>query len=157
MQLIQITEQTDAMKYATLRPMPLISDPPALNLAGPATGKWEMPMTTSHGSVIADAPWPLDGFEIRDERRVRAYINANPALANVLEEARSQIADMFRGFTLLLKMGSPTSPLNAPKLILSIQTTMPRREALEKLDDLDEAWWLDQPTSVDKNLIITLG
>lgn len=153
---IQITEQTDAMWDAILRPMRLISDPPALNLAGPAIEQLEVAMTSSHDSLIADAPWPLDGFEIRNEGRVRAYINANPVLVHVLEEARLRIADIFREFTLLLKMGSLTSPLNAPKLILSVQTTMPRREALEKLDELDESWWLDQPTSVDEKLIITL-
>jgi hypothetical protein len=144
------------MRDVTLRPMPPIIDPPALNSAGSVTGKWEIPMTSSHASVIADTPWPLDGFEIREERRIRAYINANPALADVLEEARSRIADIFRGFTLLLKMGFPMSPPNAPKLILSIQTTMPKSKALVKLAELDESWWLDQPTSVNKNLIITL-
>jgi hypothetical protein len=91
---------------------------------------------------------PVDAIErlflVDHPDDIRTFIAARPHLISILHEASERIPDSFPPMTKvsLDLVGHPESG-SRPELVLRIQTSLPMAEALDRLDRLDEEWWLD--------------
>jgi hypothetical protein len=95
-------------------------------------------------------------YEVIDPAAVRAYLAARPALADVLTEAPNEIARFFPNAPLRLE--THTDPDDGSEtLVLLIRTTLEANTAIDRLTELDNAWWLDAPQAARRVLLITLG
>ena len=75
---------------------------------------------------------------------VEKFLDKHKDLANLLLDACTKIRDFFTSETLLLELISDTSIEGGEELFVYIQTYLSVEEAVEKINDFDEQWFLDQ-------------
>jgi hypothetical protein len=93
---------------------------------------------------------------IIEKPEVMEFIDLNSFLKPVLFEAYYKIKRYFPNSKLILRMlDDPESP-DFNQLILGIRTNLKPTEALAKLVEFDESWWLDRVGSTQNMLCITL-
>ncbi|KPJ64925.1 hypothetical protein AMJ44_11925 [candidate division WOR-1 bacterium DG_54_3] len=85
-------------------------------------------------------------FRQRDE--VIGFLESHPFLVSLLLEARSKISVYFPEYpaVFLQLLIDPEIPKDV-QLIASIRTNLSPDEALDRLNSLDEGWWLE---SIDR-------
>lgn len=108
-------------------------------------------MTAKGIIMTASAPTvspPVDSIErlflMDHPDDIRAFVAARPHLLSILHEAGERIPDSFPPMTKVsLDLVDYPESGSRPELVLRIQTPLPMAEALDRLDRLDEEWWLD--------------
>jgi hypothetical protein len=76
---------------------------------------------------------------------VQSMTDGNPQLVPLLLEARQQVERVFGSDApvVLSVVENPEAADSLPELFVYIQTLLPVPVAREKLEQLDEEWWLD--------------
>lgn len=92
-------------------------------------------------------------FAERDE--VVRFLGSHPFLAPLLIEARLKIAEVFghASRVVLEVITDPEAPADR-QLFAFVQTDLPPDEALQKLNQLDQEWWLDKLDEAQGKLCI---
>jgi hypothetical protein len=93
-------------------------------------------------------------FDFDDEPAVLRLLGEHPGLIPLLLEAREQVSVYFPGSTALLRVLADPLPDddNNELLVLYIQTTLAPPEALARLRQFDEDWWLDAVPRAERKL-----
>jgi hypothetical protein len=95
-------------------------------------------------------------YEFKDGQ-VEGFIEENPSLADLLFEAYKIIPGHFGPETgMALEMVADPEALGDKQLFLLIRTELPRKVALERLSELDRAWWLDMVPEAEGRMEIAL-
>ena len=105
---------------------------------------------------VSDAILLKDMYTFRHHNIVQEYLNSNQLLYPVLVEAVDKIECFFPGSSLFLEVISNPEEENDTHLVIFIKTDMPPTEAVEKLDQLDEEWFLNLPVDIMEDLSINL-
>lgn len=88
-------------------------------------------------------------YTMRNEPSVQHFLSAYPVLIKVLNEAVPHIRKYFGPEPLVsLEIVRDPEMIGHQELFAYIRTALPVDEALDQLDKLDEAWFLDQLDSV---------
>ena len=96
-----------------------------------------------------------DGYVFEDKREVLRFVKKNRYLLSILEEALDIIPKYFAKEELLLEvMQDPEE--DWVDLALSIQTELDVDKAMEKLDKMDDEWWLSNIQKAKGKLCIRL-
>lgn len=83
-------------------------------------------------------------YQFKDSAEVRAFLNSNAFLISLLKEANRKIKSQF-GYDTAIALEVFTDPDSddGQKLFALIFTALSADEALERLERLDQEWWLD--------------
>jgi hypothetical protein len=85
-------------------------------------------------------------YEIENPPAVDAYVGEFPALGPILAEAPRQLARSFRGdlrLTLRTEVDPEEEEMARPYLVVDILMSHDADDALERLYDFEDTWWLD--------------
>jgi hypothetical protein len=98
------------------------------------------------------------GYILRRPNEVIEFLSRHSSLVEILEEAPRQIHRHFGDGTssLILEVIQDPDAEGDEELILFIQTKLPVDQALQRLDRLDDMWWLDTGSRTQGNLGINL-
>ena len=110
-------------------------------------------------SVAVSTPCPneieaLAGVcTIRDYRRVYPFLDRNPFLTGLVIQAYQQVQAQFGACTqvVLQLVTDPDSPASQ-ELFGLIRTSLPVREATERLAAFDQEWWIEASTMANLKL-----
>lgn len=105
-------------------------------------------MATPFGKVPSsteDSIQKLGGrYKLEDSAAVEAYLRSNDFLTCILSEAHEKITDLFGpGAQVSLKVVEEPEAKDSRRLFILIRPDMRPKEAIGRLDKLDENWWLD--------------
>ena len=75
---------------------------------------------------------------------IERFLDKHKDIADLVLEAHAKIRDFFTSETLLLELISDISIEGGEELFVYIQTHLSVEEAVEKMNDFDEQWFLDQ-------------
>lgn len=75
---------------------------------------------------------------------IERFLDKHKDIANLILEAYTKIQDFFTSEILLLELISDISVEGGEELFVYIQTHLSVEEAVEKMNDFDEQWFLDQ-------------
>jgi len=106
----------------------------------------------SFQSILADARLPRlrEIYAFRNPDQVRSFLVTHPDLVEVLFEARSYLEALFGSdLEVILEVVTDPDAEGLKQLFAYIHTSLPIDDALERLDRLDEEWFLDQLDRVD--------
>lgn len=85
----------------------------------------------------------LNNYQVNDINSVCAFLSENDYPYDFLEEAAKQIRSVFSDDTRLILRIEGTDLSEVPYLFVSVITTLPVEEALNKVDQIDQEWLLD--------------
>lgn len=87
-----------------------------------------------------------DSFEFKDRNTVVSFLRENPLLVDLLFETRQKISHYFGPETRsALEVFTDPDDGDDHRLFALILTTFPSDEALSRLEQLDQEWWIQQP------------
>lgn len=86
-------------------------------------------------------------YSLPDPQDVQLFLGQHPLLLNLLQEAPSKISEYFPGASLSLQVVSDYEIPDWRKLVIYISTDLDVDEVIDRLNSLDEEWWLDAWTS----------
>lgn len=96
-------------------------------------------------------------YSLRDESTVETFLQEHTYLIGLLLEAYWYIEAYFGSFPrVFLEVVIDPEATDDCQLVAYISTTLPPDEALDKLQQLDEDWWLDAMDSSKGKLCIDL-
>ncbi len=97
-------------------------------------------------------------FVFRGQQDLETMADENPQLVGLLLEAHQQIRRLFEPDTRLVLeiVANPEAADALPELFLYIQTGLPVHAAKQKLERLDDEWWLDALPRAEGRLNIAL-
>jgi hypothetical protein len=96
-------------------------------------------------------------YQITDEEEILAFLERYPAVAPLLFEIRSNIRKFFGDDRVRLEMFyDPEWPEDGPKLVVNIQTSNGPREALDRLHEFDDEWWIKKHSESRFPLLVTI-
>lgn len=94
-------------------------------------------------------------YEFRNEAAVETYIERHPSLCSLLTHAHDKIRKYFGPDTCaVLDVIKDNEVDDVERLFIFIQTDLSADEALDRLDELYEQWWLDALSTVRPKLSI---
>jgi len=82
-------------------------------------------------------------YTFRNLFKVTEFIKNNPFLIPLLLDAEKNIGKYFLNNELFLEIVHDVEDPDFEELMIFIRTNLPPKEALDKLDRIDEEWWLD--------------
>jgi hypothetical protein len=94
------------------------------------------------GTLVLDN---LGEYQFESEavrKQVLNFVGEHPFLRPLLVEAPGFIEKYFSGSKLFLKVFTDPEAVGKHHLVIFIATKYGSKETLERLDQLDEAWWL---------------
>jgi hypothetical protein len=100
-----------------------------------------------------------DLYQFKDYARVEAFLTAHPSLEKLLIEAHGKIREYFGSdASAALEVFTDYEGDDGDKgpLFAIIDSSLPPDEAFDRLDRLDEEWWLDALPRGEGNLIVSL-
>ena len=89
-----------------------------------------------------------DKYSFRDPRAIRRFLQAHPDLVGVLLEAPEHIDQHFVDCELVLELSRNYCKSGRSLLFVYIRTALPVDDALDRLDALDDAWFLGLPDTI---------
>lgn len=98
--------------------------------------------------IIAEA------YAIEDLEALRDYLRSHVDLVQVLELAHARIGEWFTDAEVALRVRAAHGDRGARRLHALIHTKLEPHEALGRLDEFDESWWLEASRSVEDRLLI---
>ncbi len=98
------------------------------------------------------------GYTLRRSDEVVDFLLRHQSLLEILEEAPTQIHRHFGDgiSSLVLEAVKDPEAEDDEELILFIQTVLPVDQALQKLDRVDDTWWLEAGSRTQGNLGMNL-
>lgn len=93
-------------------------------------------------------------YIFRDSQEVASFLAENPSLFPLLAAAYSEIRKYFPREKLFLEMVSDPEGRDRKELVLYIHTNFSAEDALYKLGQFDDDWWLDASTEAMGKLCI---
>ncbi|MDY6804908.1 MAG: hypothetical protein SXA11_14025 [Cyanobacteriota bacterium] len=97
-------------------------------------------------------------YALPEPERVWQFLEKHPFLVPLLLEAPTEIKHHFPADSLSLEMAiDPESTSEDDELFLLIVTNIEAEEAVEKMWNLDEKWWLKASRKSQNKLEISLG
>ncbi len=93
-------------------------------------------------------------YTLRNAKEVSDFLSDNKYLLPLLIEAHDRIRDYFPTEILFLEVATDPDEVGEKELVIYICTSQKPKEAVEKLDRLDENWWLDASTISESKLLI---
>lgn len=97
----------------------------------------------------------LQWYEFRDDSAVRTYLTNHPSLHKPLEEAHERICKYFGPDTRIVLDAIKDSEMdNNERLFAFVQTELSADDALDRLDELYEQWWLDRLSTIQPKMSI---
>jgi hypothetical protein len=98
------------------------------------------------------------GYTLRHPDGVVEFLSRHSSLLELLEEAPRQILRHFGDgmSSLVLEAVKDPEAEDDEELILFIQTALPVDQALQKLDRVDDMWWLEAGSRTKGNLGMNL-
>lgn len=94
-------------------------------------------------------------YEFRDSAAIETYIEQNPSLFNLLMNARDKIREHFGSDAhVVLEAVKGLEADNDKRLFVFVQTESSSDEALDRLDELYEKWWIDALSTARPKLSI---
>jgi hypothetical protein len=95
-------------------------------------------------------------YQIPDEEEILAFLERYPAVAPLLFDIRRNIRRFFDEDPVRLDMFyDPEWPEDGPKLVVNIQTHSASHEALDRLHQFDDAWWIKRHDAIDAPLMVS--
>lgn len=96
-------------------------------------------------------------YELTRKTEVVNFLTTYPFLTDLLLEAFGQVEKFF-GLNpdVTLEVVQDLEATDERELVASIHTSLPPDEALDRLDQLDDHWWLDAMTKAQGNFCINL-
>lgn len=88
-------------------------------------------------------------YDFGGKADVREFVRAHPQLLALLMEARGEIESRFPGANVTLRLLTDPEIPNRKDLYVGIETDLCVNDALSRLGELDEAWWLDRAAQAD--------
>jgi hypothetical protein len=83
-------------------------------------------------------------YAFRRPEEVSQFLKAHPFLVSLAIEAHDKIGDYFGlQTTVILEVVTDPEAIGDRELFAFIQTSLTSQEALDRLDRLDQEWWLD--------------
>lgn len=82
-------------------------------------------------------------YQLRNSDEVFQFLQENPHLIELLLEAYSKIGHHFPGSPIFLEVAFDPEVGDRGELVASIATKLKPKEAIEKLNQFDDDWWLD--------------
>ena len=97
-------------------------------------------------------------YSLRSPEEVTAYLRSYPHLVPLLLEAAEVIPRYFGADTHLVLevVVDPEDESETPELYASVQTRLGVDEGLDRLDRLDEDWWLDRSPAGPGVLVVDI-
>jgi len=95
-------------------------------------------------------------YLFRDANEVRSFLEENPFLIPLLQEAHIHIKEYFPDSDVVLEVVTDPEIMGEKELVASIVVEQNVEEACETLDRLDEEWWLDTLDTAQGQLHIGL-
>ncbi len=117
----------------------------------------------AHDEEFADVIPYTDGliarlherYEFRDDAAVESYIEQHPSLSSVLTDAHDKIREYFGSDThAVLDVIKDSEMDDHERLFVFVQTELSADDALDRLDELYEQWWLGALSAVRPKLSI---
>jgi len=153
-QTVWIETPEDAIRDPIPRAHDFGANPDYWEDTAPATFRWEI---TVHPDMEArPLPVELPGYTLHDREAVVTFVRMSTPLEQVLRDVQGPIRRMFVNARLHLRVERLPSENWFPKLVLRVETDLPRREALEHLSTFRMEWWTQQQRAVGERLRIAL-
>lgn len=97
-------------------------------------------------------------YTLRERSEVLKFLDNHPFLVPVLLEAPEKIRDYFPGDSLILDMAidPESSSPEDDRLVLLIATDIEADESVDRLWELDNAWWLNAAQRSQHKMFIDL-
>ena len=95
-------------------------------------------------------------YSFRKPEETLRFLEENPFLAPLLEEAYIHIREYFLHEKVFLEVVADPEAVGEKQLVVFIVVEQKPNEASQALDDLDEDWWLDAMERAQDKLCITL-
>jgi len=96
-------------------------------------------------------------FNMPDPPGVIDFVRRRPALLALLEESHTYLRQHFPLAPLRLQVHHDPEAVGVSELVVSIVTRLSADEALDLLDQFDQAWWLTNAPRAHGELVITLS
>lgn len=93
-------------------------------------------------------------YSFKNKEKVLNFINQHPSLMPLLIEAPGKIVKYFADTPLSLEVQFDPEIADLITLLVWIETKLEPEEALAKLDQLDEEWWLDASDPLDDTILM---
>ena len=95
-------------------------------------------------------------YQISDEEEILAFLERYPTVAPLLFDIRSNIRRFFGEDPVRLELFyDPEWPEDGPKLVVNIQTHYASREALDRLHQFDDEWWIKSRDEIDAPVMVS--
>jgi len=97
-------------------------------------------------------------YNILNLEEISNYLTINTEIVSILEEGVDYIKKHFGNNYERLTLSLIHDPeiANENNIVVDISTKLSTTEALKRLDDFDECWWLNKAEEIDDNLIFNL-
>lgn len=93
-------------------------------------------------------------YTLKTAADVYDFVGSNPHLLPLLMEAYSRIRNYFPSEILLLEVVTDPEEIGYKQLVVYICTDLSPQDAIDKLDQLDDNWWLNVSDASDSKLLI---
>ena len=93
-------------------------------------------------------------YTLKTAADVYDFIGYNPYLLPLLMEAYHRIRNCFPSEILFLEVVTDPDEIGDKQLVIYICTDLSPRDAIDKLDQLDDNWWLNASDASDSKLLI---
>jgi len=95
-------------------------------------------------------------YQLDDEADILAFLERYPAVVPLLFDIRSNIRRFFGDDPVRLEMFyDPEWPEDEPTLVVNIQTRSASHQALDRIHQFDNEWWLGKYKDIDVPLLVT--
>jgi hypothetical protein len=131
----------------------LVFDLLDLTLARQVWGENDL-LSASFTSTVAQSLKQM--YDFRKPVEISHFLQVNPFLTPLLEEAYTHIRKYFPSSQLILEVVADPEALDEEQLVIFIVVKYDPDEASETLNQLDENWWLDAMEWTQDKLCITL-
>jgi len=94
-------------------------------------------------------------YSLRKRSEVMKYLANNFFLFPFLQDVYEQIRSYFgKSGQPILEVVTDPEAIEDQELVIFIHTTLSADEAIERLEQFDEQWWLNAPVNIRKKLCI---
>jgi hypothetical protein len=112
------------------------------------------PVFSQLSPAVVDYQVIDSSYLVRDRDRVFAFVDRNPELVEPLLEARSRCSEYFPGAQCALGVFMDPGEESPEELVISIMIDDESDGVIEKLDEIDSNWWINQSEEVRSKLVI---
>ncbi|MFZ4663500.1 MAG: hypothetical protein ACOYNY_41225 [Caldilineaceae bacterium] len=98
-------------------------------------------LDTRHATQFAELK---KSYQITDDEHIFAFLRQYSQLIPILQEGRGAVSLLFGEDTIIPLVMMRDPEIGHESLVAWVQTDLPAREAVERLAELDDAWFADK-------------